>query len=218
MNLLASITTTAILLMYFYYADYNREPAIRVIEAFLIGMAISLQISHVQLNFPIASHIIFHAFIIAALVEELIKLLALRLTLFRNPDFTHAVDGITYAVFLSLGFATAENIITINNFEVGIIRAFTATPAHALFAVSMGYYLGLYKFNRHDKRLLLLALLIPTLLHGIYNYLIMSDTKWGLVLFVPYVIFLWVKSTYKLSKLNEEIKKNEENINVDEKS
>ena len=203
-NLLLSITTTVILLLYFYLSDHNREPVKRVVEAFLIGMAISLQINYLQLNFPLFPGVFFQAFVMAGFIEEAIKLIALRLTLFRNPDFTAPSDGITYAVFLSMGFATIENLVLITNMEIGIIRAFTATPAHALFAVSMGYYLGRYKFDMQDKKLLLLALIIPALLHGVYNFLIMSGQKWGLVIFLPYMIFLWVKSTIKINRLNKQ--------------
>ncbi len=208
MKLLICIITTLTLLLYFYFQDTNREPIKRLVEAFIIGAAISLQVSFLQLNLPAFPGVWFQAFILAGLIEETIKLTALRFTLFRNPDFTQPIDGITYAVFLSMGFATVENIVLISTMEIGIIRAFTATPAHALFAVSMGYWLGKYRFDMQNKKYILLALFIPVLLHGVYNFLIMSGHKWGLILFVPYVIFLWVKSTIKIDKLNKGVFKN----------
>lgn len=205
-NLIIVFIVTFVLLLYFYYQDINKEPIKRLVEAFFIGIIISLQIDWLQNQVLIFSSVAFQAFIVAGLIEEGLKLGALKLTLFRNKYFSARVDGITYAVFLSLGFATAENIILVSNFEMGIVRAFTATPAHALFAVSMGYYLGRYKFNQENKKLLFMALLVPTLLHGIYNYLIMSGNQILLFLFVPYVIYLWVKSTNKINKLNEKFK------------
>lgn len=173
-------------------------------ESFILGVAVSLQVSALQQLY--VEGILFTAFVSAALFEEFVKLVALRLTLFRNPDFTQPSDGVTYAVFLSLGFATAENIVLVQTMEMGIIRAFTSTPAHALFAVTMGYYLGKYRFNRGDKMLLFLALVVPTMLHGVYNFLIMSGQQWGLFLFVPYVVFLWVLGMFKLSKLNKKVR------------
>lgn len=217
-KLSASIVTTVVLLLYFYYEDHNREPLKRLVEAFVLGMAISLQINYLQLSLFTFTNIFLQAFIMAGLIEEGIKLIALRLTLFRCPDFTQAADGITYAVFLSLGFATVENIILVNTLEAGIIRAFTAVPAHALFAVSMGYYIGLYRFDINNKKLLLLALLVPAVLHGIYNYLIMIDRPWVLWVFVTYIIFLWVKSTRKLRILKKEVKMNEESERLDKGS
>ncbi len=202
MHLLASLLVTAVLLVYFYYQDHNREPLSRVIEAFILGGVISLQVTYFQVNIPFSPHIIVQAFIVSSLVEELIKLAALRFTLFRNPDFTAPSDGITYAVFLAMGFATVENIALIHTMEIGIIRAFTATPAHALFAVSMGYYLGRYRFER-DIRLLVLAFAVPFVLHGLYNLLILSESTLGLLLFLPYIIVLWVKSSFKIDRIRK---------------
>jgi len=206
MNMLATAITTAALLLFFYYSDANREPPERVIEAFFLGAVISLQIAFLQAALSLPGAIWFAAFISAGLFEEGVKLAALRLTLFRNPDFTAPVDGITYAVFLSLGFATVENIAHVVTFEMGLVRAVTAVPAHALFAVSMGYYLGRYKFEG-DRKLMLYALAVPVLLHGGYNYLILSETAWGTVLFIPYVVFLWWKGMLRHSKLNEGVRK-----------
>ena len=206
MAFIITLVTTFILLFYFYYEDHNREPLNCLVEAFAIGAAISLQVSFLQTVIPLPAHILFAAFIGAGLIEEGMKLVALRLTLFRHPSFTAPVDGITYAVFLSLGFATVENVIHATTAEIGLVRAFTAVPAHALFAVSMGYYLGRYKFDRNDKVLLFLALYVPAVLHGLYNYLILSGTKWAMVLFVPYVIFLWVNGLLRHKKLNRMVR------------
>ena len=199
-----AITTTA-LLIFFYLRDNNREPVLRLIEAFILGVVISLQVEWVQSLIP-ADSILITAFIISALFEESIKFLTLMITLFRSSHFTQKIDGITYAVFLSLGFATAENAVRIVTAEIGIVRAFTATPAHALFATSMGYWLGMYKF-RKEKHMVVYALAIPVILHGIYNTLIMTDSTIGLVLFTPYIIALWVKGTYKIDALRAKVVK-----------
>lgn len=208
MELIASFITTIVLLLYFYYTDRNKETPARLIEAFIIGAAISLQIDWLQKSILITPNIFFQAFIVAGLIEEGVKLLALRLTLFRHKAFEEKIDGITYAVFLSLGFATVENIILVDTIETGIVRAFTSVPAHALFGVAMGYYIGLYKFNIKNKSLLLSALLVPAGLHGLYNIFVMSEHPIGLLLFVPYVIFLWAKGLIKIKKLNRKVEDN----------
>ncbi len=205
-----TIATTIAILLFFYFQDENREPPKRVIEAFIVGAVISLQVSFLQAMLPYYG-ILFAAFVAAGVIEEGVKLAALRLTLFRNPNFTKAVDGITYAVFLSLGFALVENIVHVTQLEIGVVRAFTATPAHALFAVSMGYWLGKYRFSG-NKRHFLYALIIPVGLHGVYNYLIMSGQLWGVILFAPYIIFLWWLGMLKFTKLNERVKRNVDKV------
>ena len=203
MDYAAFIISTVALLIYFYKQDVNKEPFKRLAEAFLLGVALSLQVNYFQQLLPRMPSIFFTAFISAALIEEGIKLITLRLTLFRNPDFKEKVDGITYAVFLGLGFATVENLIWITNFEIGLVRAFTATPAHALFGVVMGYYLGRYKFEKDNQKLLYQAFWVPTLLHGLYNLLILTGQIWGVIFFIPYVAYLWVRGIKKLDKLNK---------------
>ena len=56
-------------------------------------------------------------------------------------------DGIVYAVMIGMGFATLENIIYASRFglETTLFRAFTAVPAHGVFAAIMGYYIGVGK-------------------------------------------------------------------------
>ena len=196
MEIAPSLITALIIMLYFYYIDPNKEPVKRLIEAFIIGFAVSLQIDYLQNIIPKFENYIVVAFISAGLIEEGVKLLALQLTLFRSRFFTQKIDGITYAVFLALGFAIAENLVLVQDVSIGIIRAFTSTPAHALFAVSMGFYVGKYKF-KENKKYLLLALFIPVMLHGVYNLLIFSQSLWGLLIFFPYVAFLWWKATAK---------------------
>ncbi|NJO90638.1 MAG: PrsW family intramembrane metalloprotease [Chloroflexia bacterium] len=51
-------------------------------------------------------------------------------------------------------------------------------PAHALFGITMGYYFGLARFNENKKTLYIwLAILIPILLHGFYDFCLMSGER-----------------------------------------
>jgi RsiW-degrading membrane proteinase PrsW (M82 family) len=48
---------------------------------------------------------------------------------------------------------------------------FTAVPAHATFAVLMGFFMGKAKFSKKSKLLYMLAgLFAATLFHGSYDY------------------------------------------------
>jgi len=198
-----TLITTAILLLYFYLRDNNREPWQRLVESFALGFALSLQVGYLQQLIPWQG-LVVTAFVSAALIEEAVKLAVLKVTLFRSPDFTQKIDGITYAVFLGLGFALAENLTHVSLWEIGMVRAFTAVPAHALFGVSMGFWLGMYRF-RAERWMLGMALAIPVLLHGVYNLLLMTDSLWGLVLFVPFTIFLWVKGVARMEALRKKV-------------
>lgn len=132
-----------------------------------------------------------HAFLMVAFIEEFSKFLFARGVLFRNKNFNEPFDGIVYTVMIGMGFATAENILYVLDGGGGtaFVRMFSAVPAHGLFAILMGYYLGKAKFH-HGKTFLFssLALLVATLFHGTYDYF----------LFIKSVPGLWIGSVVSI--------------------
>jgi len=128
-----------------------------------------------------------HAFVLVAFTEELLKFIFIRGILYPNKNFNEPLDGIIYATMVGMGFATAENLIYVVNAGIGagLVRMITAIPAHALFAVIMGYYLGLSKFHATKPWVYgFVALGVSTLLHGIYDYFI----------FISFIPFIWMLS------------------------
>lgn len=145
-----------------------------------------------------------NAFLVAALCEEAFKLLAVYILIWKNPNFNERFDGIVYAVFVSLGFALVENILYVfsNGMSTGIARAFTAVPAHAMFGIMMGYYLGLSRFSAKKRvRYFILAFLIPFFLHGLYDFILMVNIAWVLTLFFPFLIYMMYKTNGKMTEL-----------------
>jgi RsiW-degrading membrane proteinase PrsW (M82 family) len=136
-------------------------------------------------------HQFVNAFFKVAFVEELSKFLFIRFILFPNKHFNEPFDGIVYAVMVGMGFATLENILYVfeYGFTTGILRMFTAVPAHATFAVLMGYFLGKAKFSL-DRKLYysLVGLFVATLFHGAYDYF------W----FISYIPGVWVGAIISL--------------------
>lgn len=169
-------------MLYIYLKDkHEREPFVLLLLSFMFG-AFSTFVT-LAISFPLeilvvlkkgdVVHEFFDAFFKVALVEEGSKFLFVRFILYPNKNFNEPFDGIVYAVMVSMGFATLENVMYVYSygFETGILRMFTAVPAHATFGVMMGYFLGIGKF-KHQQQLLysILALLSATLFHGLYDY------------------------------------------------
>ena len=144
------------------------------------------------------------SFLGAAIPEELSKLLVLWLFLRKNSYFDERMDGIVYAVCVSLGFAGLENILYVIGdadwMSIALARAFTAVPGHFCYGVIMGYFYSLAKFDP-QKRLYhsAMALIAPVVAHGIYDTILftialrISD---GLVLllllvFLVFCFYLW---------------------------
>ncbi len=123
----------------------------------------------------------YTAFFSAAIPEEIAKLFCLWFFVLRkNPYFDEHMDGIVYAVFVSMGFAGIENIAyLVGNMDdwqsVGIARALVSVPGHCFFAILMGYYYSLAYFQKkHRTRNMLLTLLAPILAHGAFDACLFS--------------------------------------------
>jgi protease PrsW len=182
LTLLAFAIAPGICIAIFIYLKdkHEREPIGLLVKSFFYGMGsvvVTLLISYpLSLVVPIdeqnLSQQAVHAFIIVALVEEFSKYIFVRGILFRNPNFNEPFDGIVYSVMVSMGFATLENVMYVveGGWGVAVLRMFTAVPAHASFAVLMGYYLGLSKFVHHKSHYGWYGLGIATLFHGAYDY------------------------------------------------
>ena len=165
----------------FWKDKWEKEPLRRLLFTFIAGMLSCIPIIIIELSTdwifaPRDGSIkgaFLTAFIFVGLTEELGKWAAVMLFAYKKNDFNEPYDGIIYAVMASLGFAAIENILYIyeGGMSVGIIRAFTAVPAHTIMGVLMGYFMGLAKFKPQKKKIyLLLSIIAPVLLHGSYNF------------------------------------------------
>ncbi len=132
---------------------------------------------------------------VVAISEELSKFLLLKKRTWNNSEFNCLYDGVVYATAVSLGFALWENIsyVTMYGFSVALVRAVTAVPGHACFGVFMGVFYSLaksndYLGNRQQSTFFnALAVIVPVLLHGAYDYLASMDGQdfsWTFIIFV----------------------------------
>lgn len=212
--LFISLAPIFIISIFIYYKDkYEPEPIRLIIKALMFGALISFPIIFIEKflsNLDFFSVKLFsagyQAFVVAGFTEELFKFAVLYFLIWKNKEFNERFDGIVYAVFVSLGFAMIENVyyVLLNGFNIGVLRAFTAVPAHTLFGISMGYYFGEAKFSDiNNKMLLFKALCIPIILHGIYDFLIFADLNILLALFIPYLIFMIVKGLKQMRLQSE---------------
>lgn len=129
---------------------------------------------------------LFSSFAIVAASEEMAKCAVLLIGAFPRKFFNEPMDGIVYAVLVAMGFATVENLFYANNFgmQTTLVRAFTAVPAHFVFAIVQGYYIGLAKFNpERQVELILQGLGLSIFMHGVYDFLILQElSSWLSVL------------------------------------
>src|SRR5580658_10376145 len=199
MFLIALAVAPGIAICLFIYSlhKYGRGSTWQLLLTFLLGMlatvpALRLQELAVDPRTHPWRHSILYfarfAFLIIALSEEGCKFLVLRIYAWPRPWFREPFDGIVYSVMIGMGFATVENIEYVRQFglETGVSRFFLAIPAHASFAVLMGYPVGRAKFapsgrsektapgplgeRRRRTGLMLQGLGMAVLFHGSFDF------------------------------------------------
>jgi len=210
--LMAAIAPGISLLAYFYLKDrYENEPIHLVIKVFLLGALLvfpSMGLQRALLGeFGPVNDLVF-AFGISGGVEEFLKWFLLYHAIFRHEAFDEPYDGIVYAVAVSLGFATLENIFyaLFNDmtFSGLLIRALLPVSGHALFGVAMGFYIGKAKFDPVKKRsFMFAALFVPVFWHGLFDYVMSLSASYWIWLMIPLMIFMWLRTMWKVEKAND---------------
>ena len=194
------------IMLYIYERDkITKEPPASLFVCFVLGMvatvpaivfetlgAFLLEFFHVGYHLQQA----LFAFGVVALSEEYSKYFFLKRYAFRLKSFDEPFDGIVYAVFIGMGFATLENVLYVMNgdWNTAVWRMFTAVPAHGTFAVMMGHYSGLAKLRSPQPVLLSTGLLLAILFHGAYDYFLFigSESLIFIGAWVSLLVALWL--------------------------
>lgn len=207
----AAVAPGIALLVYFYLKDmYHSEPIHMVVRVFLYGVLLVFPTMVIQraLVLGIGENSFIFAFGITGFVEEFVKWFIVYYAIYKHTVFDEPYDGIVYAVSVSLGFATLENVIyaLLNPFSFStlLFRAFLPVSGHALFAVIMGYYIGKAKFEdpSQEKLLLFKSLAFPIFWHGLFDYILLQvKTNW-IWFILPLMIYLWVRGMGRVNRAN----------------
>ena len=183
-TLLITIVPSILILLYFFLSDKFKEPKGSIALVFFLGICICLPAGYInsfmENNFKdIFSERLLFSFLGPAWCEELLKFIILYFIVLKRNEFNERMDGIVYGVAVSLGFATLENyeyvFILAEKWEIepyamAIWRSYSAVPLHGLNGCIMGFYFGMFAFTA-NKKYLILCLLIPFIIHGLYNFL-----------------------------------------------
>lgn len=224
---LTALLPIAILLYYIYHKDKKSlEPTGQLVKAFFYGI-LSVPLSFCMSTplgligvFPTEVTSILGsvstAFFGAAIPEEIAKFFMLWLLLRKNRYFDEKMDGIVYAVFVSLGFAALENIMYLFSNEevylsVGIARAIFAVPGHFCFGILMGYYYSLAKFYpKTPTKNKVLILAAPIIVHGLYDsilFIINVTPAISGILLIVFLIFCHKMWKYGSKSIQEHMKR-----------
>jgi RsiW-degrading membrane proteinase PrsW (M82 family) len=207
--LASAVFPVVVFLVVIYRNDTEREPPGLLIKCFVLGCIATVPVIILEMILSVFNTFdsafmrsFYDAFIVAALVEEGIKLLFLYRIIWKRREFDQYYDGIVYAVFVSLGFAMVENIFYVveGGLGVALMRSILSIPGHGLFGVMMGYFFAFARFSPKKRgRFLFLSFFVPFLFHGLYDFFLMylSETQNGLLTgslflgFIALMIVLW---------------------------
>ncbi len=222
--LLLSVLPSIVLGVFIYKMDkVEKEPPTLLLKLFVFGILaifLTLLISIIAyIIFPILEStyedgyikLAIATFIGVGLIEEGSKWLFLKVSTWNDKNFTHIYDALIYAVFISLGFATLENILYVlqGGIGVAIMRAVLSVPGHVFFAVFMGYYYGIAKqaeINKNEKikrKNLILSIVMPFVLHGTFDFCLLSRNIFFVLGYFLFVIFLYISSFSKVFKFSK---------------
>ncbi len=222
MNLLLGIAVVPplLLIVYIYRKDrVEKEPIGLLLKLVVLGAISVLPAAFLETigdsvlaNFYEQGSTYFNlieCFLIIGVAEEGLKYLILKKVTWKHPAFNFRFDAIVYAVCVSLGFAMAENIMYVTmmgGISTGVIRAFTAIPAHAINAIYMGYYVGqaklCHKYGEVSGEILDLrmAFFVPVFLHGFYDFCAVQATEFFTVCFIIFVIIMDILAVTRIRR------------------
>ena len=206
-SLAMAVLPVVLLGLFIYLKDNNKEPFPLLAKIFLLGVVMAIPVVIAEIIFDVffntddvSSFIIIFIFVFLSvgIIEEGAKFIVTKFIGYDDKEFDEIYDIIVYSAFASLGFACIENILYVFNYGLGvaITRALLSVPGHLCFGVLMGYFLAMAKINsiNNNKSLyyrnMILSLLVPTLVHTMYDALIIyAENMESTIAFFLFIIF-----------------------------
>ena len=206
-SLAMAVLPVVLLALFIYMKDTNKESFPLLAKIFLLGVIMAIPVVIAEIIFGIFFDtdgvtnfilIFIYVFLSVALIEEGAKFIVTKFIGYDDKEFDEIYDIIVYSAFASLGFACIENILYVFNYGLGVAvsRALLSVPGHLCFGVLMGYFLAMAKINSINNnnnlyhRNMILSLLVPTLIHTMYDALIIAASNLeSTVMFLLFIIF-----------------------------
>jgi protease PrsW len=206
-------------LFFYLQEDPHPEPKPLIALTFIMGAASAI----IALVFEVAGGVALRAIgvggttvialLLFSLIEEGLKFGAAYFSVHRRAAFDEPIDAVIYTVVAALGFATIENLGAIHGnssgvalisaaFETASFRFVGATLLHTLTSGLIGYYWALSIRNFGRKKLLVFGILLGTVLHAMFNYLIL---QYGIFMYaLIFVAILGFFAFHDFEKLRNE--------------
>jgi len=217
-NLMAlAVIPGLVIIVYVYAKDkVEKEPVALILKVMALGVVSCIIAGYAESfaamflpSYPSGTfgYAFINAFALAAFWEEILKYGALRIGSWKSSNFNYRFDGVVYGVSSAVGFAIYENIMYVASygFQTALVRAFTAVPLHAFCGVAMGIFYAYSKkaaiLGQRSRQTVftILSLVVPMLIHGIYDFLAFLGATYILLIFVAIQYVVAIKAIKYLS-------------------
>ncbi len=215
-------------ILFYLREDLHPEPKRLLLYTFNIGMLMSVPVLAFQMIFQRAMGDMgadgarIGLIIGLALIEEFFKFCAAFWATKKHKEFDEPVDAMIYMIAASLGFATIENFFVALNIlyptsvpavpslllanlsllgQTLFLRFAGATFLHTLSSGTIGYYWAREKFLHAPRVLFAFGLLLATIIHSGFNYLIFIFQDTNLLYPTAFLVLNLVIILYDFEKL-----------------
>ncbi len=212
---LLGLLPSLVWLIFFEIEEAERaEPFKDILFAFIVGSVTTFAALVVQLGavkmlpfIGITPHDVYGVTLFAT-IEEVLKFLAVFFLIAKRPSFREPLSAMIYMITVALGFAAVENIASlINNggpieaiasaksIEVVVLRFLGATLLHSVASGIVGFH---WAVGWVRGRLLWFhitaGIIIASLLHAVFNYLILTTgpASWALAFVATIAFFVLI--------------------------
>ena len=161
-----------------------------IAKVFMAGALMTIFVAVLQFSLQKIFVSFSASFFVFAVIEEVFKFLAVYLVVRKSRFFDEPVDAMIYMITAALGFAMVENIavaLNASNIQEAIgamtLRFVGATLLHVLTSGIVGYYWAKSLVLKNQFLvigrwpLIIKGLILASLLHMIFNYLILVSKE-----------------------------------------
>lgn len=208
---------------YHYYKDRHLpEPLGNLLLAFVLGIASAylarlmygalglagLRYDALELARSSLAGMFAYAVLAIGIIEEVAKLVPFLLVVLRFRAFDERIDGIIYASFIALGFATVENVqyLPFLTTAESIARGLAGPLVHIMFASVWGYHVGLaYLQKKALPATVIVAVGVTALLHGVYDFVVLAMPPPALPVAALLILAIWIWRMSLIGRLQRSI-------------
>ena len=195
---------------YHWYKDQHKpEPFRNLLVTYLLGIAagalglhayevlgqLGLRHDAYALAASNKAALLIYSVLVIGLVEEGVKFLPFWLVNTRLCHFDELMDGIIYASFVALGFASYENFFYLPYLAPGeaLARGFASPIVHVMFSSIWGYAVGKAVICKRSLWPVALASIsVAALAHGLYDFFIIGQAPWLRIGAVSVILVVWL--------------------------